>query len=70
MNAPTRKTFPTLGDETADVRDKYEEDTNVKSQLEVNCDTIREKLIVEGKRYEMRLRQPNYSPILKVGDVT
>ena len=67
ISLPSRRPLPSLGIQTVDVRAKNEEDTTLSSEMENQCNEERLRLINEGLRDEIRLRQPSYAPHLKVG---
>ena len=67
MNLPLRKDLPALVDLTADVRSKEEEDTKLIMDMECKCNEERRRLIQEGTRDEIKLRQQVCAPELIVG---
>ena len=62
-----RKSLPTLGNLTVEVRAKEEEDIEEKENQQRVAAELRENLISEGKRDEMKLHQPKFAPDLEVG---
>ena len=64
---PARKTLPTLGARTVDIRTKDEEDRETNGQMRLRTDELRLKLIDNGRRDEMKLRQPIGAPDVKEG---
>ena len=64
---PSRNKLPSLGMLTVDVRAQEEEDEDALASMETNCNEERQRLIEEGLRDEMKLRQPPFTPDLHVG---
>ena len=62
MSLPKRKELPTLGELTVDVRTKKEEDISAIGQMSDECAELRLKMIEDGSRDEMKLRQPPHTP--------
>ena len=62
-----RRELPSLGATTFDVRTKNEEDEKEIEEMNVKCKGIHGKLITDGDRDEMKLRQPFYAPKLEPG---
>ena len=52
---------------TVDARAKEEEDVNAQASVEDNCNEERQRLIEEGLRDEIKLRQQPFAPDLHVG---
>lgn len=67
ISLPSRIPLPSLGVQTADARAKNEDDAALSSEMENKCNEERLRLINEGLRDEMRLRQPSYAPESQVG---
>ena len=65
-----RKSSPTLGNLTVDVRAKEEEDIDEKEHQQNIAEELRVNLISEGKRDEMMLHQPKHVPELEIGMAT
>ena len=64
---PARKTLPTLGARAVDVRTKDKEDRETNGQMRLRTCELRLKLIDNGRRDEMKLRQPIGVSDLKEG---
>ena len=62
-----RKSFPQLGELTADIRVRVEEDNDLMNDIELKWNETRQRLINEGTRDEMKLLQPSYAPDLNLG---
>ena len=67
ITLPSRRPLPSLGMQTVDARAKNEEDATLSNEMENKSNEERLRLINEGVRDEMRLRQPSCSPELEVG---
>lgn len=66
ISLPSRRPLPSLDIQTVDIRSKNEEDATLSSEMKSKCNEERLRLINEGLRDEIRLRQPSYAPHLKV----
>ena len=66
ISLPMRIELPRLIEVTVDVRAKVKEDVNTVNGMEIKCNDTRQRLIEEGTRDEMKMRQPTYAPDLKV----
>ena len=64
---PARKKLPTLGNLTVDVRVKDEEDRDSNNNVNDKVIALREEMIKEGKRDEMKMMQPFGAPDLREG---
>ena len=68
INVASRKDLPSLGVATVDVRETDEKDNLLINEMNDKCSEERLRLINQGIRDEMRLRQPSYAPDLCVGN--
>ena len=60
LNAPTRKSLPSFGEETAGFRGKHEEDNNLRESFTFDCGNVRRKTIAKGNSFVNEARKRDY----------